>query len=588
MCGINLIISKSPIDLHPAMERMVQETAFRGPDSKGEFFRDWRKGSLAIGANRLRIIDDDSNADQPMVSDCGNYILAFNGEVYNYQDLKSELIGIGQEFRTHSDTEVVLYWLKHKGKEGLGRLKGMFAISFVDIGKETVLIARDSFGIKPLFFYQDEENVVASSSITAMMSSGIIEKKINRHAVDDYLAFRFVMGRITFYQGVMSVEPGTAVEISKEGSRKFSFTSIGENENLDLKETLIDSVTILTNSQSPALLLSGGVDSTLLLAIYRHELGNYGMPTYTLNNGDDAKWSAIAAKQFDAEHTLVDIEEADVERALGMFDMMDQPVADHGALATWLISEKAKLNHRVLLSGAGADELFGGYNRHRAFDSYLRKKDNWLRLKNFASAVNYIGFPKQLKTLLQAIDGSPTQTFKNFLAIYGVKGNEAHNARSEGINLPGILLDDALNFDLKNYLVNDVLAITDIATMSHGIEARVPYLFDTVVDSAQAIPSNERIGDKGKSPLKKMLREYDGGSFAKRNKMGFGLPMGKWLRNPRSPLWSIIKNSDPVFKFINEEQYNEMAKEHLAGKKDWNMQLWSILVLSHWLNKNFN
>lgn len=569
----------------------MMDTDFRGPDASDTFYGLLGKENLALGSNRLRIIDENEASDQPMTSACGNYMLAFNGAIYNYQDIKSELIRKGQEFSTHSDTEVLLYWLKQHGAKGLADLKGMFAFVFVDLISQTILLARDRAGVKPLFYSYAEDNLVISSSLNAIISSGLVEKMLNRQAVNDYLSYRHVLGNKTFFQKIHSLEPGQFSLYSKNELVHGKIGGTNEaNEKVNLKESLLDAITlVIATNPAPGLLLSGGVDSTLLLAMCRHEMGFHGMSTYTLNTGEDANWASKAARIYSADHTEMAVTPDDLERAICFLDILDQPVADHGALATWLISEKAGLDKRVLLSGAGADELFGGYNRHRAFNAYLNRRSFWTNYKKLAKALNYLGHPRDIKTFLKAIDSNSTNTYYNFLKNYNIEIKKGIDGNDQEVIVPIKDIQSALNFDTQNYLVNDVLAITDLATMAHGIEARVPFLYDDVIQAAQQIPVAERMLSKGKAPLKNMLKSYGGTEFANRSKTGFGLPMADFLRDKKSfHLWKFMDEDSPIFQFIGKQEITAMINQHQSGKKDWNMQLWSIFVLSHWLNKNFS
>lgn len=590
MCGINLVVSQAQDDLKPCLQRMLKKTDYRGPDVQGEFHRKLGKSNLALGANRLRIVDQQEQSDQPMVSACGNYVLVYNGEVYNYHDLKSSLLRLGQEFHTGSDTEVILYWLKHHGAHGLRQLKGMFALAFIDLEQEKILVARDRHGIKPLFYHKSNDSFIVSSSLRAIMATNKVGSKLDRQAVQDYLQFRHVLGQKTFYQDIYSVVPGTYLEYTGEVPKVNIFAQNREPEEpLDLREKLLDAVTLATATEEPAaLLLSGGVDSTLLLAIIQRELGYHGFPTFTLNTGKDATWADKAAKYYKANHTLVEIRITDLERSIAFLEQMDQPVADHGALATWLIAEKAGVNHRVLLSGAGADELFAGYNRHRAFNSYLKHKKSWLVYKRIAKTLGYSGHPATLKRFMKSLDLDNSKTFKKFLQINSVINNSQFTSYNNEFVIPVNDLSAALDFDKQNYLVNDVLAITDLATMAHSMETRVPYLYDDVVWAAEEIPVTEKIKHKGKGPLKELLNSYGGKPFTRRPKMGFGLPMAEFMREPTFSLWNILQKDDPVFEFVGEKAILQMKKEHQSGKKDWNMQLWAILVLSYWLKQNIS
>jgi len=589
MCGINLIVTGNHQDYSQHLERMMEATAFRGPDASDSLHKPWAQGSLYLGANRLRIVDDNSDADQPLISSCGRYALAYNGEVYNYHDLKTELIELGQQFRTHSDTEVVLYWLKHHGADGLMTLKGMFSLVFVDFNDQTILVARDPFGIKPLYYYHNSNTLLVSSSLPAILASDLGQKELNRQAIQEYLDYRYIMGSKTVISHIQSVEPGNYLTYKQGQLEKSQIPQVQEtNQGNKLNSALIDAVTLTTSTnRSPALLLSGGVDSTLLLAIMRQELGIQRIPTFTLPTSDDASWARKAAKLFDAEHIEVALDIEDLPGAMQLLDHMDQPIADHGLLATGLIAKRLAINHNVLLSGAGADELFGGYNRHMALNSYRRHRKAWLIYKQFAGKINYWGHGSRLKYFLKSIDVRSRETFDNFLKIHGLRNFSQLIDKTPLTTNPEIDLQEALAFDFNNYLVNDVLRITDIATLAHGVEARVPYLYNDVVASAQKIPASEKIRRKGKAPLKAMLSAYGGQQFAQRSKIGFGLPMADWLRSSRTDyLWEFLVADDPVYEFVRKKTIKNLLAEHRSGKHDWNMQLWSILVLSKWLKRN--
>jgi asparagine synthase (glutamine-hydrolysing) len=586
MCGINLIVSKKPIPQN-ALTAMQQSSHYRGPDNSGNFFYEKDDWFLAIGANRLMVIDRDPSSNQPVLSDCGNFVLAYNGEVYNYQDLKNRLINKGVTFKTHSDTEVVLYWLKEFGVEGVAQLKGMYAFVFVDLKNSRILASRDRQGIKPLYYFSNNNTFVCSSSIRAIEDSKVTKLTINDSAISEYLDFRHVLGQKTFLKEVSACEPGVVLEINQElDYRRQSHSKEKNTSQEDLRNSMIESITLQYNlSDAPGLMLSGGVDSTLILAMLNRELSVVGAPTYTLNTGQDAEWAIKAAKLYQAEHQPIDLPLESPTLVQDFLTLTDQPIADHGAFATWLLAREVKKNHRVLISGAGADELFGGYNRHRAYYYYLNHPNLLQRTKTL---VNFLRLDKLLpnnyKKLFNAVSDNLSLTFENFLKIYPLI-NSVHKIqlRSSYEN-PDKCFVDALKFDQANYLVNDVLAISDNAGMQQGVEIRAPFLYDSVEGAAKRFTSAELMAKKGKGPLKDLLSSYGGGAFVRRSKMGFGLPMGELMRGKAwRELWEFLERDNPIYAYVPKMTIENLWSSHLEQKADNNMQLWSILVLENWL-----
>ena len=566
---------------------MQQSSQYRGTDNSGEFFYKKEDWFLALGVNRLMVIDRDKSSNQPMLSDCGNYVLAYNGEVYNYQDLKNRLINKGVVFKTHSDTEVVFYWLKEFGAEGINELKGMYAFVFADLNNAQILVSRDRQGIKPLYYFLNDDTFVCSSSIRAIEDSKMAKLTINDHAITEYLSFRHVLGQKTFLNEISACEPGVVLEISQEFDyRKKSHTLGKKTGQEDLRNSMIESITLQYNvSDAPGLMLSGGVDSTLILAMLNRELSVVGTPAYTLNTGKDAEWAIKAAKLYQAEHQPIELKRDNPALAQEFLNLIDQPIADHGALATWLVSKEVKINHRVLISGAGADELFAGYNRHRAYYQYLNHPKILLRTKFLIDSLrlNKV-LPDAYQKLFNALSKDPSETFENFLKIYSLI-NSVHNiALKCSTESPEESLREALKFDRVNYLINDVLAITDNAGMQQGVEIRVPYLCDSIEDIASKISAAQLMAKKGKGPLKDLLTSYGGKEFVNRPKLGFGLPMGELLRSKEwRGLWKFLDRESPIYAYVPKETIENLWSNHLAQKADNNMQLWSILVLENWL-----
>jgi asparagine synthase (glutamine-hydrolysing) len=461
----------------------------------------------------------------------------------------------------------------------------MFALVYIDLKSREIIITRDKHGIIPLFIYQADNEIIISSSISGIEESKRVNLSLNETAVEEYLAFRHVLGSKSFYNEIRSIVPGETLII--DATFICTHSTIAENTKRNqrsLKEILLDSLSLIKESyHQPGILLSGGVDSTLLLALLNRELGERELKTYTLNTGPDARWAKKAAEQYGAHHLEIPVNSEMLNRADEYLFNMDQPIGDHGAFAVWLVAEQAVKESNVLLSGAGADELFGGYNRHRAFHFYLKNKSALMLYKEFAKKTGTRAIlPKNVKNVIKSIEQDPRHTYLNFLQLYAINTIIKPNLLD---SLPDNM-ENALEFDRKNYLVNDVLAISNNSAMQHNLEVRVPYLFDDVVQKAAAISVEQRMKHRGKGPLKDILINLEGESYTRRKKMGFGLPLEEWFRDDRTAgIWEFLKNDNPIFKYVPQPRIFDMIRLHQAGKRDYHMELWSILVLAKWLNR---
>ena len=583
MCGINLIATPRSQDLQAPMATMQAAVRHRGPDAAATW--QGRVGNLqvALGAARLRITDPTPRADQPMVSACGRYVLAFNGQVYNHQDLRNELLQPARPFRTASDSETVLYWLQEKGIKGLSVLKGMYALVFIDLQENKIVLARDRHGIKPLFYSKTGDGLLVSSHLPAILQSGLGRYSLHQQAVDEYLAYRHVWGSHTLVSGIEQVPPGKALIFDQALQEQEEPVPESEGAPQPLKEALINGLALVfAGPHKPALLLSGGVDSTLMLAMLNRELGYREVEAFTLAASPDEPWAARAARQYEAHYHPLPAGVESLQQIDNFIAGLDQPVGDHGALATWLLARQIAATGKTVLSGAGADELFGGYNRHRAFAFYLRYQRLLLTVRQMSLTGRLL--PARYKPVWAALDRDPARTWHHFLQHHAVRQRV-----QPPFNWPAgsDYLQEALNLDYHHYLVNDVLAITDNATMHHSLEARVPYLYDDVVAAAGRLPAAEKLNRETKEPLKALLREYGGMAFTRRPKTGFGLPLAGWLRQADSRwLQEEMLHDKRITEFLPHDKLLLLWRQHRQGKKDHSMALWTILVLQKWLRQN--
>lgn len=593
MCGINMILDFAGNAQSEHIQQMMNATQHRGPDAEKHIDTNFGNGRVFLASNRLQVIDKEAHSNQPFVSEDGRYALIFNGEVYNFEDLRNELLSTGVLFSSRSDTEVLLYWLIYKGEKGIKDLNGMYAFIFVDMLNDKILIARDRLGIKPLFVYQSDKKLILSSEIKGVLSSGLVLKELDSKAIPHYLAYKYAPRPSTFFTGIEEVMPGSIWQVDTSGTViRSSIPDDDSSSNQNIKQLLIDAVVQqYSEPNNTGIMLSGGVDSTLLLAILNKELGYRHIPVFSIvSNGknkfatQDGAFGTKAAKLYQAEYNEIEI----AKNSLGLLDeyiaSLSQPIADSGGYLTWLIAQKAEGKSKVLLSGAGADELFAGYNRHTAFYNYLKYRDKgWFNLlkkgKNIPLNASIFN---QFKKLAGAINADPSVSFNNII-------------QSDEFRIDGKLwnsnltidqhLKESLIHDQKNYLSADVLAITDHATMQHSIEARVPYLDNNLVNAVNNLSPQILFKNGSKWMLKEQLIQYGGKQFAARKKQGFGLPMNGWLKN--ASLWEFNTKENLIHSFIGVNQISSLVARHRYGKADLTQELWRILLLHRWLSHNF-
>ncbi len=619
MCGIHLLIDKlGQLDVTP-IQKMINATTHRGPDDFGFEVFESNAITYYLGANRLKITDLSNASHQPMHSTDRMSALVFNGEIYNYQDLKNEQLQKGVRFMSPSDTEVVLNLLDMEKEKGFSKLQGMFAVIHVNNSEQTLRIGRDNHGMKPLYYYHDDNFFIASSEIRGILASGLVKKELNDTAVHQYLQYKYVQKPATFFQGIFEVLPGSIITVDKELSIRENPIEYKSDEVQiypdleDEKKVILNTEKLLTSAvikhipqnQTSGLFLSGGVDSTLILALL-DQSGFRNFPTYSFVASDedrkhgteDYKYSRQAAKIFGSHHHEIKTSADEVISLLDDFiDKTDQPVADSAALMTFMLSEKVSREHKVVFSGAGADELFAGYNRHQAFHLYLKnhkllkfmKQAGGMSASMFAAMGNESG--RMINKFFHDLDDNPGITFHNFITFDGLVPKPEiplWKEESEG-DFMNYHLGQALKHDLENYLVSDVLVVNDKMAMQSGIEMRMPYLDHDVGNFLKSLPPSYLMKHGKKWILRRILEQKNGKPFVKRSKQGFGLPFGGWIDTKNDSLWSFTRDKNLIlYKFVEKEIIDRMLFNHRNKKANYTTELWGILVLGKWLERNFS
>ena len=592
MCGIHLIIDKKK-QLHSGpIEKMLLQSINRGPDASNFLEINFEKYRVFIANNRLKINDLSDNANMPFVSEHGNYIISFNGEIYNHHDLRSELKAKFQ-FQTSSDTETLLYWLIEKGINGIGQLNGMFSFIFIDKNKETIWIARDKMGMKPLYKFQNDDFEIFSSEIKPILASGLVEKKFNPLQIPYYLQFRFTKPPHTFFENIFEFDKGMMSEYHRGRwvEKKIPDFYI-QNQNKSLEEILMASVQRHIKSDVTAgIFLSGGMDSTLLLAL-ASEVGDKNIPCFTISNNNltkDVHYAIIAAKKYGGDINIIDFDDNSLSDFQHFITKVDHPIADPGAWLTYKLSEAAhKKGIKMILSGAGADELFGGYNRHEAFKKYLKFYSlinanlNWLKK---------IPFTKRLRLFQKFISNislNKKQTFTNFTSLLPVF--ERNSQPIDDTIHEKDVLKWALEYDQNNYLPQDILKMTDQMAMQNSLEVRMPFLDQELINYTQNLSGNYILKNKKKWLLKKILTDKGGHIFTTRKKEGLGFSFADNLFKPelRETLLLLQNPKSLIYNYISFSNIQNILYDHKSKKTDYNSEIFAIATLALWIEINFN
>lgn len=550
MCGIHLIWGKGANK--EAIETLVKSSRHRGPDQEA-IFSPWL--GLWIGVNRLKILHPGPDADQPFWSPDGTSLLIWNGEIYNFKEHRRFLEKMGVNFITQSDTEVLLHYLKYFGAEGLKKLNGMFSLIYVDLLQKSVLVARDRNGEKPLFFSQNPDTLIISSETRGIAQ--LNQSEIDFEQIHPYYYFRSPSFGKTFFKSIREWKPARVSTISQHSTFRWDTIPLPKKVNSKptfslFKETLRGVVSNQFHADVPlGMMLSGGADSSLLYAMWYRETGT-PLPGYTIQvekkyrkKYADGDFAQKFVNSFPAKHELIEVDQAlFLENCDEYIQSADQPIGDSAAFLTWIIGKRAKDEVKVLVSGAGADELWGGYRRHEAFHQYLNRKGFWVK---WAPVLSQLPFGREWTKMTAGIDSDPRKTMLNFSALEN-PDPELLEDYSRIFNPKYPEFKQFLDFDRQFYLVEDVLKVQDNALMANGIEGRSPYLDSEMLGIWKAVDSPDLL--LGKVWIKEALSEMGLNLMAERKKFGFGLPLQEWL-----------SENGPVAKKVFST-LREFAKKH--------------------------
>jgi asparagine synthase (glutamine-hydrolysing) len=638
MCGIAGVagLDRPAEELRAAVAAMTDALVHRGPDDDGYWQDD--RGLVGLGHRRLSILDLSDAGKQPMCSADGRYVLTYNGELYNFLALRHELEAAGFSFRGHSDSEVLVNAIAHWGfAEALTRFNGMFALAAWDNRDQQLLLARDRAGEKPLFMAHDGRRLAFASELKALLAAGLVQPTVDRDALALYLRHGWVPAPHTIFRSVWKLPPAHYVEASRQERfrpRVRSYWDLrtaieagegqlaGPGEAMDQIEALLDdSVRIRLASDVPlGAFLSGGVDSSTIVALAQRHLGSTPLKTFTIGFLEQGFDEAEQAKQV-AAHLGTDHHELYV-RPQDAIDLIpelpriyDEPFADSSQVPTVLLARLTRQSVTVSLSGDGGDELFTGYDRY-VWGRFLRPL---ARLPQpvrgaFASAVHgrsAEGWDDlwQHMHVPQPFGGRPGDRLHKFAGLMAEASQAAiyrhlisHWSNPGDIVIGGSEPDTLLDrptewpvdrsfvehmryFDFMHYLPDDVLTKVDRATMSCGLEARVPMLDHRLVELLWRVPTSWNMrGLASKRLLRGVLARHVPPALTNKPKMGFSVPIGDWLRGPLRGWAEDLLHPRRLAKagYLSPEPIRRAWQEHLAGTRDWKYHLWDILMFEAW------
>lgn len=616
MCGISGAIWRgvAPPNRREIVDGMNRALAHRGPDDAGI----WQGGRADLAHRRLSVIDTSSASHQPMISGDGNLVLVYNGEIYNYRELRRELESLGRSFCTEGDTEVLLEGYCEWGTDVFRRCNGMFAVAVYDQRSETLVLARDRLGIKPLYYADGPRHFAFASELAPLVRSGPVDDSINTAAMDAYFQYLYTPGTETFYAGIRQLAPGSILIHSAGETRTEPFWQLryiidtswtlgSAAERLD--ELLADSVRLRERSDVPlGAFLSGGVDSSSVVAALCHQRSE-PLKTFSIGFDDpeanELDYARAVARHFGTEHTEAVLKPdlaALLPEIIGHFG---EPFADSSALPMWLVSSLAREQVTVALSGDGGDELFAGYAwahmnrkvaRYRRVPASLRRAAGPL-LSLFPTTPLSLRFRRFHEDSFLA----PWQSFQRRLTCFTESQRELLVRRelqptcTERIDeLEALWRDGAaqdndnrmLYSDTRMYLPGDILTKVDRMSMAHGLEARVPLLDYRIVEFAATLPFTLKY-QRGcsKRVLKHLMRDRLPGITLAQRKRGFSLPIHRWMRGELAPLFcdTVLAPEAKCREYLEHDFVKKLWSEHSTRQEEHGHRLWSILMFELWL-----
>lgn len=652
MCGITGGVWTRPeraLDA-PTLRRMVAALRHRGPDDEGFFLagpgtEPWpsvlpnpslpsappapdRGGAapgigVALGHRRLAIIDI-SGGRQPLANEDGSIWIVFNGEIYNYRNLRRRLEGTGHRFRTQSDTEVIVHLYEAHGLGFVEHLNGMFALALWDARQRQLVLARDRLGERPLVYRVEPGRLLFASELKSLLEIPDVPRAMDPQALDAYLTYQYVPHPLSIFRGFAKLPPGhLAVYRDERLEVRPYWQPDFQNEEprsladyaAELRDLLTSAVQMRLESEVPlGAFLSGGTDSTIVVGLMQRLLAE---PVRTFSIGfpvreyDETRYARLVAERFGTDHREFRVHPDAVQILPRLVWHYDEPFADSSAVPTWYVAELTRQHVTVALTGDGGDELFAGYPRYRAvwlgekvdrLPRVVRRVLSGRWLQRLPGTGRQRSLLRRLRRFSEAVAQPPLRRYLEWIAIF----RESQRATLYSEDFLAVLPDaDPLDFlasaaarcsrrdpvtaicltDLLTYLPCDLMTKVDIAAMAHGLETRPPLLDHRVVELAARMPLRYKFRfGRGKGVLRHAFADLLPGPIRRRSKMGFGVPLDHWFRGPLAELTrQVLLDRRTLGRgLFRPEAVTELVESHIAGRADHSYRLWALLVLEMW------
>lgn len=616
MCGISGIYhttNPSIVD-ERLLRAMSASIMHRGPDGDGYFLKE----NIGLAHQRLSIIDL-QDGGQPIYNENRSITIVFNGEIYNYLELRKILLQKGHQFRTASDTEVIIHLYEEYGPDCLIYLVGMFAFALWDENRNRLFIARDRMGEKPLYYSLDNGKLIFSSEIKSILVHPEVKRKIRLDALDDYLAYGYVPAEKTIYQSINRLNPASYILADSNGiniysywKNTFSTVNLQKSEFdyvQEFNDLLKQSIALQLRSDVPVgAFLSGGVDSSLIVAI-ASEISERKIATFSVGfnerDYDDIAYAKFVAQHCGTDHNEILLADIDLTLLPEILRHFDQPFGDPSVVPTYYVSKEASKYVKVCLSGDAADELFGGYDRYRRskFEAIVDFLPENARRLVFGTIANVLPNHTRGRGALARMAASGEHRWQAkvgafdfnervllFKKEYHCQVDKTAWLFKDIFSRKGLDRSTLLMFaDQLSYLPDDILVKVDMDAMRNGLEVRVPFLDHRIVEWANQLPLEMKIkGGQNKYILRRILSKYFPEHIVNRPKKGFGLPIRYWLKDKYFNYTKeiLLSPNAKLSEYLDQSVIATLIEQNAVGKRDFSRRIWTLLCLEVWMSQS--